>query len=90
MAAGFEWDEAKRATNLATHGIDFEDAVAIWLGRVLERRSDRYGEERYKTVGMAQGRVIAVAWTPRSGARRIISARAARRNERQDYAANAE
>ena len=87
MAAGFEWDEAKRATNLATHGIDFEGALTIWDGPTLERRSDRNGEERYTTVGMARGRIISVAWTPRNGARRIISARAARRNERQDYAA---
>ena len=90
MVAGFEWDEAKRATNLATHGIDFQAALTIWLGPVIDRRSDRSGEERYTTVGVARGRVIAVVWTPRNDARRIISARAARRNERQDYAANAE
>ena len=32
----FEWDEAKRRSNLAAHGIDFEDAIAIWEGPVLE------------------------------------------------------
>jgi len=76
--------------NLAAHGIDFEDALTVWLGPTLERRSDRYGEERYTTIGMVQGRLISVAWTPRDGARRIISAGAARRNERTDYAANAQ
>jgi len=25
----FEWDENKRRSNLAAHGIDFEDAIAI-------------------------------------------------------------
>jgi hypothetical protein len=27
----FEWDEAKRRRNLDTHGIDFEDAAAIFF-----------------------------------------------------------
>ncbi len=31
----FEWDDAKNASNLNKHGIDFEDATAIWEGPVL-------------------------------------------------------
>lgn len=84
---GFEWDEVKRAHNVATLDIDFEDAIAIWQGVVLQRRSDRRGEERYTAFGIMSGRVIAVVWTPRGDRRRIISARVARRHERKDYAA---
>ncbi|WP_414710274.1 BrnT family toxin [Pseudorhodoplanes sp.] len=29
-AEGFEWDESKRQTNIAKHGIDFVDAVAVF------------------------------------------------------------
>jgi hypothetical protein len=32
----FEWDDRKRRTNLANHGIDFEDAIAIWEGTGVE------------------------------------------------------
>jgi uncharacterized DUF497 family protein len=84
---GFEWDEAKRAANLAKHGIDFEDARAIWLCPVAQRRSDWWAEERYVAIGKVNSRIIAVVWTPRGGRRRILSARVARRNERESYQA---
>jgi uncharacterized protein (DUF4415 family) len=32
----FEWDIAKNAANIAKHGIDFEDAIRIFEGPVLE------------------------------------------------------
>jgi uncharacterized protein (DUF4415 family) len=34
--AGFEWDEDKRARNLAKHGVDFRRAVQIFGGQVIE------------------------------------------------------
>ena len=52
---GFEWDEVKRAHNVATLDIDFEDAIAIWQGVVLQQRSDRRGEERYTAFGIMFG-----------------------------------
>jgi uncharacterized DUF497 family protein len=82
-----EWDECKRSINLAKHGIDFEDAATIWLAPVVNRRSDRYGEDRYISVGRMGNRIIAVVWTPREGRRRLISARMARTNEKLCYAA---
>lgn len=84
---GFEWDEAKRSRNIKERGLDFEDAVLIWGRPLLERRSDRGGEERFRALGQMEGRVVAVIWTPRGDKRRIISARVASRGERQDYAA---
>lgn len=81
----FEWDEAKAASNLDKHGIDFEDAIGIFEGPVLEVRSDRGSEKRWKAVGMAEGVELAVIYTLREGRRRIISARRARKREREAY-----
>jgi uncharacterized DUF497 family protein len=35
----FEWDEGKRQTNLAKHGIDFRDAIRVLMGRCSRRRT---------------------------------------------------
>ena len=77
----FEWDEWKRGINLAAHGIDFEDAIAIWEDWVLEFRSSQghHSGERFLAIGKSEDRIITV------GKRRLISARAARRNERKNY-----
>jgi uncharacterized protein len=83
----FEWSEEKRLENLRKHGIDFVDAKEIWHGEVLEVPSaqQEHGEERYLAYGVLDGRIIAVVFTWRGEARRLISARRARSNERQDY-----
>lgn len=81
----FEWDPAKDRANLEKHGIDFEDAIGIFERQVFTERSDREGEERWKAVGMLEGREIAVIYTMREGRHRIISARRASRNERRAY-----
>ncbi|MDE2008162.1 MAG: BrnT family toxin [Rhodospirillales bacterium] len=80
---GFEWDPAKCARNLRQHGIDFQDAIAIWQGPVLQRRSDRGADARFLAFGRVHGILIAVVWTSRGDGRRIISARRARRDERR-------
>jgi hypothetical protein len=83
----FEWDENKRRVNLGTHGIDFEDAIAIWDGSelILPSSQTRHGEERFLAIGECEGRVITVVFTWRGQRIRLISARRARRNERADY-----
>ncbi len=81
----FEWDEQKRVSNLGKHGIDFEDAIGIFQGPVLENRSDRGSEQRWLAVGEIEGELIAVAYTYRADRIRIISARRARDNERREY-----
>ena len=84
----FEWDPEKNRTNIAKHGIDFEDAISIFEGPVFERIASKrdYGEERFLAFGVANGRVLAVVFTLRSqGRRRIISARRASRREREEY-----
>jgi uncharacterized DUF497 family protein len=81
----FEWDEQKRLANLAKHGIDFEDAIHIFAGHGLVRRSDRDGERRFVAVGEVQGRVVAVVYTVRNEVYRVISARRGTRNEARNY-----
>ena len=43
-----EWDEKKRLLNLAKHGVDFNDAAAIFQNSLVEipGRGLRYGEDR--------------------------------------------
>ena len=83
----FEWDPAKNEKNIAKHGIDFEDAVGIFEGPVLDRPDERrdYGEPRFIAFGILDDREIAVVYTIRATHRRIISARRASKDERKEY-----
>ncbi|MGA8154507.1 MAG: BrnT family toxin [Terriglobales bacterium] len=82
----FEWDESKRQANLAKHHIDFQDAKRVFEGPVFERIDSRRGEDRVVSIGSVEGIEIVVVHVMRGKRRRIISARRAHRNERQDYA----
>jgi uncharacterized DUF497 family protein len=82
----FEWDEQKRETHLAKHCIDFQDAKSVFDGPVFEMAESRRGEDRVLAIGLMEDIEIVVVYVVRGGRRRIISARRAHRNERQDYA----
>ena len=79
----FEWDEAKRSSNVEKHGIDFEDAIEVFEYPNYTAPSSRSNEQRFITVGWMQGREIAVIYIVRGQTARIISARRARSNERK-------
>jgi uncharacterized DUF497 family protein len=81
----FEWDERKRLANLAKHGLDFLDADLIFRGVHYSYPSERRGEDRWVTVGLLEGREVALVWTARGDAMRLISFRRARREERRQY-----
>lgn len=82
----FEWDETKRAQNLAKHGIDFPRATLAFDGRTaIMRYSPRLGEDRWQTTAEVDGRLITVVWAWRGSACRIISARRARYGEARAY-----
>jgi uncharacterized protein len=76
---GFEWDETKRLANLDKHGIDFIDVLNVFEGDIVTVEDDRYryGEQRFVTFGLLQGRVVAVVHTDQGESIRIISARKA-------------
>jgi uncharacterized DUF497 family protein len=83
----FDWDEAKRKANLQNHGIDFVDIEMVFEGETITIPDDRfdYGEERFVTFGILEGRVVAVAHTETDKLIRIISARKATKNEEKSY-----
>ncbi|MDP3544795.1 MAG: BrnT family toxin [Phreatobacter sp.] len=82
----FEWDEQKRLANLAKHGIDFKDAINVLGQNGPLYESVRSGEMRWVTIGIQDDVLIAVVWTLRGETCRLISARRARKHEREDYA----
>lgn len=81
----FEWNEAKRLATFEKHGIDFADAVRLFVAPSLTARSDRGDEVRFIRVGALNGRFVAVIYTIRDDAYRIISARRARDGEIRAY-----
>jgi len=58
----FEWDTAKNVANIAKHGIDFEIAIRIFEGPVLECRNERreYGGARITAFGVVGYRELAL------------------------------
>jgi len=83
----FEWDERKRESNLAKHGVDFRDIPPLFDGELLQLVDQRkdYGETRLYCLGEIGGRVYAAAYTWRAGDRRLISARKANERETRKY-----
>lgn len=85
----FEWDEEKEWSNYLKHWIRFNDAQMIW--------SDPYADEFYDdTHSLIEERFIrrgnhptkgllVVVFTERENTIRIISARKATKNEKEDY-----
>lgn len=87
MSLEFEWDEAKDESNFRKHGIDFDYAIGIFEGFTIEDEDDRqdYGETRMRVIGKTAENVLLVVYTAREPRLRIISARKARRDERERY-----
>ena len=84
----FEWDETKNKSNIAKHGVSFEDAKRIFDGFTVSAVDQRYdyGEERVISIGMIDGiAIVLVVHTDREGVCRIISARPTKKAERKRY-----
>jgi uncharacterized DUF497 family protein len=83
----YEWDEAKNQTNIAKHGLSFEDADQVFSGPCATFEDDRfdYGEERLITLGLLVGRLAVIAHSPRDEGTRIISMRKGNRREQKIY-----
>ena len=78
----FEFGSDKSTSNLVKHGIDFDEAKALWndpdLIEIPARTDD---EPRYLLVGRMQGKHWAAIITYRSDRIRLISVRRARNEE---------
>jgi len=87
----FEWDEAKRESNLDKHGIDFVAATAVFEDpNAIETFDEEHSiaEDRYQIIGEARPGILFVVYTLRGDdddVVRIISARRAGRSEIARY-----
>jgi uncharacterized DUF497 family protein len=84
----FEWDEAKRRSNLKKHGLDFMDAYRLFDGPhfVAEARTVG-GESRWLATGMIDRQPATAVYTRRGASIRLISLRGARDAEKAGYQA---
>jgi uncharacterized protein len=95
MSLEFEWDPAKAASNVAKHGVSFQEASTVFADLLSSTFSDpghSLGEDRFVIFGMSQrARLLAIMYSERlrreEGVEviRIISAREATRGERLAY-----
>lgn len=87
----FDWDPAKDASNRVKHGVSFETAQLVFDDPHAISAIDRVvdGEERWQTIGMAEGMLLLVVHVDREHETgeiiRIISARKADAYERKKY-----
>jgi len=84
----FEWDENKNKLNIEKHGIDFNEAKNVFddsKRKIAPDLRKDYGEERWLTIGKVLDTIVVVVYTIRSEVSRIISARYAKKAERDKY-----
>ena len=89
MPLEFEWDLRKARSNLAKHGVAFEEASTIFgdsLSFTIPDPEHSHMERRHITMGTTfNGKLLVVVHTDRGDNIRIISARRASRRERKFY-----
>ncbi len=84
----FEWDAAKAASNLAKHGVTFDQGIRVFTDpshlTVVDAR--HANEVRENTTGLTAGVILLnITHTNRAGVTRLISARRASRKEKTTY-----
>lgn len=82
----FEFDPDKSAANKDKHGIDFEEAQALWDDpRLVEVPATTTNEPRFLVVGTMQGKHWSGVVTYRDNRIRLISVRRSRAEEVRIY-----
>ncbi len=82
----FEFDPEKSAKNKKKHGIDFEEAQALWDGAVMEFPVFTTDEPRWLVVGKIQDvHWSAIITRRKENSIRIISVRRSRKEEKKLY-----
>jgi len=83
---GFEYDPEKSAENKRKHGVDFEEAQALWSDPELLEIPARVSDElRWVVVGKMNEKHWSAVITRRSDNVRIISVRRSRDEEVEFY-----
>lgn len=84
----FEWDKEKYAVNLWKHNVKFEEAVEVFFDPLsIYDDASVEGERREYVLGFSySAKMLFVVFVERGERTRIISARAATPQERNDYA----
>lgn len=93
MSLIFEWDIHKAATNAHKHGIEFQDAIAVFddpLARIFPDAWHSQHEQREIIIGHLRDRSLCLVVFTEIGEDhlRIISARVATPKEQRDYERN--
>src|SRR4026209_1982758 len=87
----FEWDEAKSAANRRKHGISFAEAVTVFYddnALLIGDPDHSEDEDRFFLLGLSirlRNLVVCHCYREARGVIRIISARKADREEREEY-----
>ena len=84
-AVTYEWDDAKRASNLVKHGVDFADVARFDFAGAVAEIEERRGEVRYVATGYIDDRIHKLVYVMRGGSIRVISLRKANNRERSAY-----
>ena len=89
MPLSFEWDARKAKSNLAKHGVSFEEASTVLgdpLSLAIPDPAHSQTEHRSIVLGQShQRKLLVVVHTERGDNIHIISARRASRRERKSY-----
>ena len=81
----FEYDQAKRE-NKQKHGIDFDEAQALWDDpEFVEILANTADERRVLVIGLIDGKHWSAVITHRSDKIRLISVRRSRKEEVEIY-----
>lgn len=83
----WDWDEDKRRATLAVRGLDFRLIAQFDLGGAViepDLRRD-YGEPRFQAMGMIDGRLHLIVFTPRGDRMCLISLRRANKREQRRW-----
>ncbi len=94
MPLQFEWDPVKARTNVAKHGVTFDEASTVFqdpLSVTIPDPLHSEDEQRFVLIGYShRRRLLVVVHSDRGDQIRLISARAATRKERTRHEENAE
>jgi len=89
MPLQFEWDLNKARTNVAKHGVSFQEAMTVFadpLARIFTDEAHSADESREIIIGHSiKSQLLLVSFVEIEERVRLLSARKATRPERKDY-----